>query len=91
MNDLQLRLRQVHLDFHTAPSIPDVGVDWDADEFARIVREAHIDSMTVFAKCHHGLSYHPTEVGVMHPRSSLTCWASKSRCCTASAYVLRFT
>lgn len=62
-----LRMRQVHLDFHTAPSIPDVGVDFDAEEFARVVRDAHIDSMTIFAKCHHGMSYYPTEVGVMHP------------------------
>lgn len=62
-----LRMRQVHLDFHTAPSIPDVGKDFDADAFARTVKDARIDSMTVFAKCHHGFSYHPTEVGTMHP------------------------
>ena len=23
--------------------------------------------MTVFAKCHHGFSYYPTEVGTQHP------------------------
>ena len=23
--------------------------------------------MTIFSKCHHGLSYHPTDVGKMHP------------------------
>ena len=26
-----------------------------------------VDSMTVFAKCHHGFSYYPTEVGTKHP------------------------
>ncbi len=62
-----LRIRQVHLDFHTAPSIPDVGKDFDAEEFARIMQAAHVNSVTVFAKCHHGMSYYPTEVGVMHP------------------------
>src|ERR671934_83908 len=66
----RLRMRQVHLDFHTAPSIPDVGTDFDAREFARIVQAAHVDSMTVFAKCHHGMSYYPTQVGVMHPALS---------------------
>ncbi len=62
-----LPMRQVHLDFHTAGSIPDVGRDWDATHFAETVRRAHIDSMTVFAKCHHGYSYHPTTIGRMHP------------------------
>jgi hypothetical protein len=33
----RLRMRQVHLDFHTAPSIPDVGKEFDATEFARAV------------------------------------------------------
>lgn len=67
MKNPKLRMRQVHLDFHTAPGIQDVGKDFDPDAFARTVGAAHIDSMTVFAKCHHGFSYHPTEVGTMHP------------------------
>lgn len=62
-----LRLRQVHLDFHTPGTIPDVGVDFDPAEFAATVRSAHIDSMTVFSRCHHGYSYHPTAIGTMHP------------------------
>jgi hypothetical protein len=46
---LQLRQRQVHLDFHTPGDIRDVGVDFDADAFAETVRAAHIDSVTVFS------------------------------------------
>jgi len=38
-----------------------------AESFAETVKSAHIDSMTVFSKCHHGFSYHPTDVGVIHP------------------------
>ncbi len=59
--------RQVHLDFHTSPLIPDVGRDFDAAAFARTMAEAEVASVTVFAKCHHGLSYHPTAVGTTHP------------------------
>lgn len=59
--------RQVHLDFHTSPLIPDVGHDFDPDDFARTMADADVASVTVFAKCHHGLSYHPTDVGTMHP------------------------
>lgn len=62
-----LGMRQVHLDFHTAPEIPDVGTEFDAPTFAETYKQAHVDSVTVFAKCHHGYSYHPTEVGRIHP------------------------
>lgn len=75
--DRQLRLRQVHLDFHTAPSIPDVGLEFDAAEFARTFQAAHVDSVTVFAKCHHGFSYHPTTVGLMHPALSFDLLAAQ--------------
>jgi len=64
---LSLRFRQVHLDFHTSPLIPDVGRDFDAEAFADTVQSAHIDSITCFAKCHHGMSYYPTKVGRVHP------------------------
>jgi hypothetical protein len=60
-------MRQVHLDFHTPPTIPGVGEYFDAAAFARTIKAAHVDSVTVFAKCHHGMSYYPTEVGKMHP------------------------
>ena len=29
-----LPFRQIHLDFHTSEAIPDVGADFDPDEFA---------------------------------------------------------
>lgn len=63
----QLRQRQVHLDFHTPGEIPDVGADFDAAAFAKTIQDAHIDSVTVFSKDHHGYSFHPTDVGTMHP------------------------
>ncbi len=62
-----LRQRQVHLDFHTGPAIPDVGRDFDAREFARTFKKAHVDSVTVFAKCHHGHLYYDTKRPERHP------------------------
>src|SRR5579884_649821 len=61
------RLRQIHLDFHTSPRIPDVGADFDAEVFADTLAEARVNWVTLFGKCHHGMSYYPTKVGVMHP------------------------
>jgi len=62
-----LPFRQIHLDFHTSPHIPDVGVDFDPEEFVRTLQAAHVNSITVFAKCHHGYSYYPSKVGTPHP------------------------
>ncbi len=59
--------RQVHLDFHTSPLIHDVGSEFDAKAFAKTLKRAHINSTTIFAKCHHGMCYFPTRSGVMHP------------------------
>ena len=59
--------RQVHLDFHTSPLIPDVAADFDPDAFADAFADAHVQSVTVFAKCHHGMNYYPTKVGTPHP------------------------
>jgi hypothetical protein len=61
------RYRQVHLDFHTSADCEGVGADFDPEVFAETVRLGRVDSMTVFAKCHHGFSYYPTEVGTRHP------------------------
>jgi hypothetical protein len=62
-----MRYRQIHLDFHTSEHIDGIGVAFDPDDFAATFKAAHVDSVTVFAKCHHGWSYYPTEVGEPHP------------------------
>ena len=37
VSESELRFRQVHLDFHTFEHCPDVGTDFDPDEFAEVV------------------------------------------------------
>lgn len=32
-----------------------------------MLRTGHVDSVTVFSKCHHGWAYHPSEANEMHP------------------------
>lgn len=60
-------VRQVHLDFHTSPFIPNVAANFDADMFAQMMESAHVESVNIFAKCHHGMAYYPTKTGVVHP------------------------
>ena len=64
---VSLRYRQIHLDFHTSEHCPEIGAQFDADAFAATLAEAHVDHINIFAKCHHGYSYHPTKVGETHP------------------------
>ncbi len=59
--------RAVHLDFHTMPGVPDVGRDFDPEEFAHTLQQAHVDYITVFARCNLGFCYYPSQVGIPHP------------------------
>lgn len=62
-----LRFRQVHLDFHTSEMIENIGSKFDKKQFQRALKMGCVDSVTCCAKCHHGWSYHPTDVGKQHP------------------------
>ena len=59
--------RQIHLDFHTSPDIPDVGAGFDPQEFVDTLKNAHVNSINLFTKCHHGMFYYPTSIGTQHP------------------------
>lgn len=63
----KLPTRQVHLDFHTSPDIPGIGSRFDKKQFQAALKASHAQSITVFAKCHHGYCYYPTQVGTVHP------------------------
>lgn len=73
-----MRFRQVHLDFHTSEKIGEIGSRFKKADFQRALIAGHVDSITLFSKCHHGWSYHPTKANEMHPNLSLTCLASRS-------------
>jgi Hypothetical glycosyl hydrolase 6/Beta-galactosidase trimerisation domain len=58
---VDLRFRQVHLDFHTSADVPDIAAEFDPDEFADTLKKAHVGSVTCFARCHHGFIYYDTK------------------------------
>lgn len=62
-----MRFRQVHLDFHTSEAIPRIGKQFSKRQFQDMLQKGHVDSITVFSKCHHGWAYHPSEANEMHP------------------------
>ena len=60
-------IRRLHPDFHIPDYVTNVASEFDGDEFAESLVEAHIDSVVIFAKCMYGLGYWNTTVGKRHP------------------------
>ena len=75
-----LRKRQVHLDFHTNGTLK-VGNKFSKEQFQKALKMGHVNSITVFSKCHHGWSYHPTEVNEMHPELEFDLLAAQLEAC----------
>lgn len=65
-----MRFRQVHLDFHTSEAIEGIGSRFSKEQFQEMLKLGHVDSITVFSKCHHGWAYHPSTANEMHPHLS---------------------
>ena len=63
-----LNYRQVHLDFHTSEAVPSVGDKFDKKQFQEALKAGHVNSITVFSKCHHGWAYHPSTANQIHPK-----------------------
>ncbi len=58
---MALRFRQIHLDFHTSGDIEGIGAKFNPEEFAQTLQRAHVDSVTCFARGHHGYLYYESK------------------------------
>lgn len=75
-----LRYRQVHLDFHTSEHVP-VGEKFNPEQFKEALKSGHVDSITVFSKCHHGWAYHPSVANEMHPQLKFDLLGAQLKAC----------
>ena len=66
MQNPSLRFRQIHLDFHTTEKITGIGSKFDPDEFGDTLEKARVNSITCFARCHHGWIYYDSK---KHPEN----------------------
>ena len=64
---MSLPYRQIHLDFHTSECIEGIGAAFTREGFKEALTVGHVNSITLFSKCHHGWSYHPTTANLPHP------------------------
>ena len=65
--NMNLSFRQIHLDFHTSECIDGIGSKFSKAQFQQMLRMGHVSSITVFAKCHHGWAYFPSDTNDIHP------------------------
>ena len=57
----ELPFRQIHLDFHTSEAIEGIGADFDPEVFADTLQRAHVNSINLFARGHHGWVFYDTQ------------------------------
>ncbi|MFW5980552.1 MAG: alpha-amylase family protein [Halanaerobiaceae bacterium] len=61
MSKKDLRFRQIHLDFHTGKDIPGIGAKFNPEEFVKTLKKARVNSITCFARGHHGWLYYDSK------------------------------
>ena len=76
-----MKFRQVHLDFHTSGLIPEIGGQFSKEQFQKALKLGHVNSITVFSKCHHGWAYHPSTANKMHPHLSFDLLGAQLEAC----------
>ncbi len=54
-------------DNHTMKACPDVGIDFNAEEFAGRISDCGVDFVGFAAKCNQGFCYYDTQIGIKHP------------------------
>jgi hypothetical protein len=54
-------------DFHTMPSFPEVGKDFDCDAVAEQLSRCGVDFVVFPARCNLGNAYYDTKLGIRHP------------------------
>lgn len=55
-------MRQIHLDFHTSEKITEVAKQFNAEDFSETFKKAHVNSVNLFARCHHGMMYYNSKL-----------------------------
>ena len=66
-NEMHKPKYALFFDNHTMAACPDVGADFNAEEFAGRIRDCGADFVGFAAKCNQGFCYYDTAIGIKHP------------------------
>lgn len=79
-------------DFHTMPTCPDVGANFDVDAFVDHLKACGVDYVVFPARCNLGMAYYNTKVGIRHYSLTYDLFGKISEACAKagihiSAYI----
>lgn len=77
------RSRQIHLDYHCSEHLPNIADDFCREAFQASLLRAKVNSINLFAKCHHSWCYYPTLVGHRHPQLKFDLLGQQLEACKA--------
>ena len=72
-------------DNHTMKACPDVGADFDVEEFTNRIVACGVDYLTFHARCNQGMAYYDTEIGIKHPSLKYDLFGKLAEACQRKA------
>ena len=86
-----MRFRQIHLVFHPSSLILGICEKFNNKKWQETLKQACVDSVTLFATCYHGYAYYKTKVGKRHPHLHFGLLQAQMDVCKACATPLGWT
>ncbi len=75
-------------DNHTMPAIPDVGANFDVEEFTDRIKDCGVDYLTFHARCNLGMAYYDTKIGIKHPSLDYDLFGQLAEACSRKGIAL---
>lgn len=75
-------------DNHTMKACPDVGAQFDIEEFTDRVKACGVDYLTFHARCNQGLAYYDTKIGIKHPSLKYDLFGKLAEACKRKGIAL---
>lgn len=68
-------------DNHTHPENPDVGKNFDPEDFTDQIKSCGVDYLAFHARCNAGMAYYNTKIGTRHPALEYDLFGQLAECC----------
>ena len=68
-------------DNHTHPENPDVGKNFDPEDFTDQIKSCNVDYLAFHARCNAGMAYYNTKIGTRHPALAYDLFGQLAECC----------